>query len=208
MGKDAILVHEDDFFRLAMQTLINDLLQLNPSVTSSDFASVMTQVRPAPQKFKLLTLDKSLEKNADLKTFRAALPDLKIVVIGENPSQADALESIAAGAHGYVFRRGGPMHVIFGIGKVLNGSIFIPSDIEKMKIEQPQSKSISVEEYGLPPRQIEVWKCLSRGMPTKLIARELEISEGTVKIHLKALYKNLGVSNGKAAAALGATVFK
>jgi len=56
---------------------------------------------------------------------------------------------------------------------------------------------------GLTPRQLEVLRELVRGESTKAIARSLDLSEGTVKIHLKSLFKTLNVNNRAQAAIAG-----
>lgn len=57
--------------------------------------------------------------------------------------------------------------------------------------------------HELTPRQLDVLRELVRGEPSKAIARTLGLSEGTVKIHLKSLFKALGVSNRAQAAVAG-----
>jgi DNA-binding NarL/FixJ family response regulator len=208
MQKYAALVHDDEFFMLGMRHILQQNHDIYAAVFAPSLKSVAATIRHHSHKFQLLTVDKTLAGADDLKAVKSEFPHLRIVVIGDEGSQDDALAAISAGAHGYVFKKGGPMHVLFGIGNVLNSAIYIPDGIDKAPENQPSPSDKTVEQYALPPRQVDVWRCLSRGMPTKLIARELDISEGTVKIHLKALYKNLSVPNGKAAAALGAVVFK
>ena len=56
---------------------------------------------------------------------------------------------------------------------------------------------------SIPPRQRDVLHCVRRGLSNKEIARELDIAEGTVKIHLAALFKALGATNRAHAVALG-----
>jgi DNA-binding NarL/FixJ family response regulator len=58
----------------------------------------------------------------------------------------------------------------------------------------------------LTPRQKDVLEALVQGKPTKQIANDLGLSEGTVKIHLKALYKTLNVKNRSAAAVAGTKI--
>jgi DNA-binding NarL/FixJ family response regulator len=53
---------------------------------------------------------------------------------------------------------------------------------------------------GLTTRQLDVVRCLAQGKPNKLIARELGVTEGTVKVHLLAVFRALDVRNRTAAA--------
>jgi len=62
--------------------------------------------------------------------------------------------------------------------------------------------------HELTPRQLEVLRELVRGEPSKAIARNLGLSEGTVKIHLKSLFKALGVRNRSQAALKGLKILR
>lgn len=61
---------------------------------------------------------------------------------------------------------------------------------------------------NLTPRQLDVLRELVRGEPSKAIARNLGLSEGTVKIHLKSLFKVLGVRNRAQAAIMGLEILR
>ena len=71
---------------------------------------------------------------------------------------------------------------------VLNGAVYLPDQIVSAMEEMP-------DRVQLTPRQHQVLRCLSRGLPTKLIARELDLSEHTVKDHIAMLFQALGASN-------------
>src|SRR5271165_4609610 len=58
----------------------------------------------------------------------------------------------------------------------------------------------------ITPRQQDIWTRIKAGMSNKEIARDLDLSEGTVKVHVAALYRSLGVKNRAGAAAAGARI--
>lgn len=79
-----------------------------------------------------------------------------------------------------------------------------PKDINKITYGAfGAEKNIdSGQRYILTPRQLEVLQCVNQGMSNKEIARELCLSEGTVKVHCKAIFRALGVSNRTQAAVM------
>jgi two-component system, NarL family, nitrate/nitrite response regulator NarL len=66
--------------------------------------------------------------------------------------------------------------------------------------EVDQRKLVGVPTLHLSPREISILRCLARGAPNKLIAREIKISEATVKVHIKAILRKIGVANRTQAA--------
>jgi DNA-binding NarL/FixJ family response regulator len=71
---------------------------------------------------------------------------------------------------------------------VLSGEVYLPEQIVDALEEAPQRPLLT-------PRQMQVLKCLSRGLPTKLIARELSLSENTVKEYIALVFQALGARN-------------
>jgi DNA-binding NarL/FixJ family response regulator len=72
------------------------------------------------------------------------------------------------------------------------------------RADQPAVSASDETLAGLTPRQREVLELIVAGKSNKEIARALNLGEGTVKVHLAALFRNLGVNNRAAAAAAGA----
>jgi DNA-binding NarL/FixJ family response regulator len=71
---------------------------------------------------------------------------------------------------------------------VLGGAVYLPEQIVSSAGELPQKPMLT-------PRQMQVLGCLSRGLPTKLISRELSLSEHTVKEHIALVFQALGARN-------------
>jgi DNA-binding NarL/FixJ family response regulator len=74
------------------------------------------------------------------------------------------------------------------LNEVLAGTIYLPQTIFDGSLE-------TEERPTLTPRQTDVLRCLSRGLPTKLISRELGLSEHTVKEHISSIFQALGARN-------------
>jgi DNA-binding NarL/FixJ family response regulator len=74
------------------------------------------------------------------------------------------------------------------------GGVYIPIDSLRAAAPAPAAHGKVAAELGLSARQAEVLELLLKGLPNKLIARKLEISENTTKIHVSAVLRALGVS--------------
>ena len=78
---------------------------------------------------------------------------------------------------------------------VLAGGTYVPPRLSAASAAPPPGAA----DAGLTPRQWEVVKLLARGLPNKAIANTLGVTEGTVKVHLIAVFRALGVRNRTAA---------
>jgi DNA-binding NarL/FixJ family response regulator len=217
--KIALIVHSDEFFRIALRVILNQKHGIKEVVEKARTAQFRPIFRTYGERMAVVIVDEKCVSPENVALLCEEFPHAKFAIIADNGSDSAALSFLSADARAYISRKAGANIMSHGIGQAIAGKTFkrhLPlsfaeevSDNEA-DVAENHNEAIEyrLEKYGLSARQMEVWKCLSRGQTSKLIAREINIAEGTVKIHLKALYKNLGVKNGKAAAALGATVFK
>jgi DNA-binding NarL/FixJ family response regulator len=134
--------------------------------------------------------------------FRNQFPDTPLVIMTASESRADARRVLASGALGYVLKSSPSQEMLDALIRVLDGGVYIPSLLEGD--EQPDDPvslmPLSGQGIRLTHRQLQVLNLLLQGRPNKIIARELDLSEGTVKIHVAAIFKALGVTNRTEAA--------
>ncbi|MDQ3038583.1 MAG: response regulator transcription factor [Pseudomonadota bacterium] len=141
---------------------------------------------------------------------RAQAPSLPVIVLSgsEDPELMRSL--IELGVHGFIPKAYSPDVMLSAIRLVLAGGIYIPPLLlanaqaqgwkpADVAASGPQGfdspGSLEALRTLLTERQIDVMRLLSQGKPNKLIARDLGISEGTVKIHLAAIFRALNVRN-------------
>jgi len=126
------------------------------------------------------------------------------------------LLALEAGAHGYVPKSLGAAELAQALQAIRAGTIYVPrllADITAVAGE-PSSPVIRPEvpsgasPLGITKRQQDVLELIVRGLSNKEIARELNLGEGTVKVHVAALFRTLGVTSRSAAAAEGARRLK
>lgn len=134
-------------------------------------------------------------------------------MVSASARRSDILAALAAGIHGYVPKGLGATDLAVAIR--LNGSVYVPPSIAGRTPFSPEPDPLPIGEVRpeklpqraiefLTPRQREVLWLLVQGFSYKEIARKLRLGEGTVKIHMAALFRSLLVRNRQEAAAAGA----
>jgi len=130
-----------------------------------------------------------------LAALRDGFPDAKIAVVSAWEERTEILAALSAGVNGYIPKSLPAAEIAAAIKQIMDGKIFVPSAIGKREPGAPVSAASAAQGGGnkLTIRQKEVLNELLKGQASKEIARTLDIAEGTVKIHLAAIYRALGV---------------
>jgi DNA-binding NarL/FixJ family response regulator len=186
-------------------------------VASADEARTALQ-RDATFDLALLDLGLGADDGFDLLAeLRTQYPALPVVVVSATERQVDVIRAIDMGAMGFVPKRASNRDLFEALRMVMSGGVYIPPMMlglpapppggdtvpavmrrvpeEPLPAAEPAQKVRSFESLGLTPRQAEVLALLLKGMPNKLIARELSLSVETVKDHVAAVLRALGVSS-------------
>jgi DNA-binding NarL/FixJ family response regulator len=137
-----------------------------------------------------------------LAALRAAVPGTPLVVLSAEDDPAVVRAAIEGGAMGFIPKSSTPEVLIQALRLVLAQGVYLPPAVlERVKTSParaPSSAPIGPSDAmlpGLTPRQMDVLRCVIRGKPNKVIARELEVSEATVKAHLSAVFLALSAHN-------------
>jgi DNA-binding NarL/FixJ family response regulator len=143
----------------------------------------------------------------DLMRVRQRYPDIRVVVLTASESRADILAALQAGVHGFIIKSERTDALIGRLRYVASGEIYVPPVLAETQRDGERETSPASDgdagEQALSERQKDVLRGLVKGLSNKEIARELGLSEGTVKMHIAALFRALGASNRAHAAALG-----
>ena len=172
--------------------------------TSSDLSQAVQLVQLSS--YDLLLLDWHLAEN-DGETSMRRLRDAgcagRIVVLSGETSAPMILHTVDVGAAGFIPKTYSSEMMIAALGKVLAGQIFLPAEVLRLSTSEAGALRDTGASHllkGLTARQRDVYRAAARGLPNKLIARELNIAESTVKTHLTAVFAELGVRNRTEAA--------
>lgn len=136
-----------------------------------------------------------------LQSFRERVPAVPVVVISASEDPDDVTRALDAGAMGFIPKSQSSQVMINALRLVLAGGVYLPPEMVRHAPRNGASRSTasatvtSYRDIGLTERQAQVLALLIQGKPNKLICRDLDLAEGTVKIHITAILKALKVSN-------------
>jgi DNA-binding NarL/FixJ family response regulator len=123
-----------------------------------------------------------------LLTLRAEFPQAPIVVVSASEDPATVSDAIATGALGFIPKSASMATMSTALEVILGGDVWTPEDLV---LAAPSKAVLALA--SLSPAQARIIACLGRGLPNKLIAHELGITEATVKAHMTATFRKLGV---------------
>lgn len=124
-------------------------------------------------------------------TVRRRYPTLPVVIVSGVSDSRIIRTLLDGGARGYIPKFASSELLLDGLRKVLGGEVFVP---EGLLLPASQPHGTDVEET-FTSRQLQILPLLADGMPNKKIADALGVAEGTVKQHLKELFKRLNARN-------------
>ena len=181
-----LLIDDHALFRRGLRLMLRELMP-EADVTEAD--SCATAIDMADDAFDLVLLDLNLpgmQGLSALNVIRPVFHQCPVVVVSgeENPGLIRA--TIQDGAAGFIPKTSEPEVMQAALRVVLARGVYVPA-------HALGTATGSLE--GLTPRQLEVLRRALKGTPNKLIARELNISEGTVKSHLSATFRAIQVRN-------------
>jgi DNA-binding NarL/FixJ family response regulator len=214
-SKTALIIDGDEFFSLAVgKILTRDLgfgkilelpAQSMAITTMNDFLPVGLLIVEA----SLLSPDYTF-----IHSLRRHNPDTRVVVVSASQDRELALQSLSIGAHGHIFKGGSVSEMRHALRMVLDGILWVPSFVANLgrtdalgSALNPVVRMPTANLQALTARQREVLQFVVRGKSNKEIARLMQLREGTIKVHMAGLFRNLGTVNRSSAAVLGERLF-
>lgn len=207
-----LLVDDHPLILSALRSVIEGLGDGGCEVVTADSACAARQTLAAEAaSFDLVLLDLQLG-DADgfelLAELRRRHPALPVVVVSGSDRSADVVRAVELGAMGFVPKRASTQLLFDALRLVMSGGIYVPPMVLGGALEASRGGPVPppasapgpralppLASLGLTPRQGEVLGLLLQGQSNKLIARELKLSVETVKDHVAAVLRTLGVAN-------------
>lgn len=207
-----ILIADDH--RLVIEAVKAKLAELEPGIEFVLAMSVDELMAAASDDLDLAVVDLNMpgaEGHSHIGEMRRLHPAVPLIVLSGTEDPAVMRSALERGVLGFIPKAYSPEVMISAVRLVLAGGVYVPP----MMLSAVPAGIVA----GLPPaeparqfgggngqtldhlrnvltdRQVEVLQLLSQGKPNKLIGRSLGISEGTVKIHLAAIFRALNVRN-------------
>ncbi|MFV2060430.1 MAG: response regulator [Gammaproteobacteria bacterium] len=143
-----------------------------------------------------------------LKQLRQNNIKIPIVMLTTSTDETDLVESLRSGAQGYLLKDMAPDDLVLALRDIVSGKTVVAPDLAPILAKAVQGKPESDTKKdsspfsALTPRETEILALLAEGQSNKAIARNLGISDGTVKLHVKAILRKLNLHSRVEAAVM------
>jgi DNA-binding NarL/FixJ family response regulator len=194
-----ILIADDHaLFREGLRHVLALLADPTPEVVeAADFESAAAVAGAGG--IDLVLLDLGMPGGAwedGLAAIKATLPpEVPVVILSASDDRRRVMAAVNAGAAGFIPKTSSSRVMLSALKLVLSGGVYLPPAMLDQAVDLAMDDHAAGGIAGLTPRQREVLSLLGEGKSNKEIARVLQLAEGTVKLHVTAILKNLGVNN-------------
>ncbi len=135
-----------------------------------------------------------------IRALRRARPEARVLVLTSFLDDDKVFPAVRAGAAGYLLKDVEPAELVRAIRTVDDGEALLHPAVAARLMEEFSETERPAAEEALTAREREVLELIARGLPNKLIARDLEIAEKTVKTHVSSILSKLGLTDRTQAA--------
>ncbi|NYZ14309.1 response regulator transcription factor [Azospirillum sp. RWY-5-1] len=202
-----ILIGDDHvLFREGLRRLLEQLKDGSDFQEASNFNELL-DMAAAGETYDLVLTDLRMPGwpgFEGIAMLRERQPDAKVVVVSASEAHGDVRDALERGAAGYIPKSSSVKIMLSALDLIFSGGVYVPPTVLRESVSEPETRSMPPSdpalEQLLTQRQREVLERLREGKSNKQIAHELGLSEGTVKIHMTAIFKSLGVRNRTQAA--------
>lgn len=200
-----ILIADDHpLFREAICTVISSGFPDSELLETSDLDSALVLTRENDD-LDLILLDLNMPGMHGLNgliSLRNEAPTIPVVIVSAEEDKQVVLQAITCGAVGFITKSSPRAQMTEAITQILNGNVYLPPDIIRTNSKStprrntPEEQRISPELLqALTRKQLLVLERMTHGESNKQIAYNLDIAETTVKAHVSAILRKLGVHN-------------
>jgi two-component system, NarL family, nitrate/nitrite response regulator NarL len=198
------LLSADNVFCFALARLLGDIAG-ELAVTTARSLEHMHELAAAGASFDLVLLDLGSDGagSSGVERLLELMPEARVIVTSSSADTGDVLAAIRAGARGVIPVSSRQDLLRHALALILAGEFYFPASVLRAgfageprpaQIPRPvAAASRPIADFS--PRQTEVLLKLAAGMSNKAIARDLRLIDGTVKLHVKAILRKLGVAN-------------
>lgn len=216
-----LVVDDHTLFRRGLTAILSRSRELAVVGDAGDAGEA--QRRAAELRPDLILLDNHLPgvNGVDaVPALKAALPDVRIILLTVSEDENDLAAALRAGANGYLLKTMDADALVASILRVMRGESVVADEMTSKLVAvyrgaasgggSPVAADDETSPTGvsplsqLSPRELEILRAIARGESNKVIARELGIAEPTVKIHVQHVLRKLNVASRVQAAVIAA----
>ncbi len=192
-----IIADDHPLFREALSLALTRVLGPARIIEAGDMSELQRAADANPDA-DLVLLDlhmPGVQGFSALVYLRAHHPELPVCVISAHNSQSVIGRALDHGAAAFIHKSAPIDEIRAALQTVLAGDLWQPADGDAGQVAAPDELEIAERISELTPQQFRVLMMVAEGMLNKQIAYDLEISEATVKAHMTAIFRKLGVTN-------------
>ena len=191
-----ILIADDHtLFRESLSLLLLRLEDREPTIIQANHSEQAIQLAEQTPDLDMILMDIDMPGTSGMsaiKTLRQVVPDVPIIMISADEGSHQIFRAIDLGARGFIPKTTSADVMLSALKLVLNGGVYLP---EQFLVAYQNHGSNSGNEKQLTPRQMEILRLLQKGEQNKNIAHQLNLSESTVKVHVRRLFTALDARN-------------
>ena len=194
-----VLAEDHPVVRVGLERLLANEEDIDIVGTADDGAAAVELV--AQQEVDVVLMDLSMPVMDGIEATRRIVEahdgNVRVVVLTSLSAREEIMAALDAGASGYLLKDAEPEELLAGVRAAARGDAPLAPRAAKEVLSARAEERTQPE---LSAREMEVLELVARGLPNKLIARELQISEKTVKAHLTQVFQRIGVTDRTQAA--------
>jgi DNA-binding NarL/FixJ family response regulator len=204
MKLKVLMIDDHVLFRDGMRYVLQQLADEVEIFDSGSFSDALEMIKENTQ-FDLALLDLNMpdsEGVPSLQLFHQRFPNIPMVIVSGSDQRSDMEDVMNMGAMGFISKMSSSKVMLSALRMVLEGGVYVPPQLLQQAlatmdsgVSQSDKRSQRASKYGLTPRQLDVMKLIGAGLSNKAISEKLELAEGTVKIHVAAIYQALHVNS-------------
>lgn len=192
-----IAIDDHPLFRKGVADLIEmepRLEMIGEAASGEEGVALATELKP-----DLILLDlnmKGMDGVETLKQIKEAGLEARVIMLTVSDNEDDVVTALRAGADGYLLKDMEPEDTLEYLRQGANGKLVISERLTELlahALRSEGSHPSDAEQAGLTEREFEILQLIAKGLSNKMIARKLDITEGTVKVHVKHLLKKLNL---------------
>lgn len=203
MNKMTILLADDHaLFRDGMRYVLQQLADEVEILDAASFSEALRLAESRPG-IDLVLMDLHMPGSTgvhSVREFSLQHPEMPMVVVSGSEQREDMERVMEYGCMGFISKMTSSKVMLAALRMVLDGGIYLPpqllqQSVERMEQSVSDKRSRRSNEFGLTARQVDVLRHLAQGLSNKETAQKMGLAEGTVKIHVAAIFQVLHVSN-------------
>jgi len=208
---DIILADDHKLVRDGLTPFLEELDENVNVIEAAGFEHAMKAAKEA-RNLQLIILDlgmPGMNGLAGVRQMMESYPNVPVVILSGTHDQSAILKAFNLGIAGFIPKSAGSSVMMSALQLVMAGERYIPSQIlvgaaiqdadrpqAATTLATPSTRSINAARFDkLSKREQHVLELLAGGMTNKEIARSIDLQEATIKIHVKNIYRKMGVNN-------------